>query len=576
LKLIKLRSNKESFHTVEFSSGLNFIVGRREDPNNSSEIKTFNGVGKSLIVTLIHFCLGSSKIDTFESEIKDWIFYLEFETGNQLYLVERSCANQGVVILNNEKMPITKYTRILGEIIFELGSDDPGLSFRALIKHFIRPKSSYSAYNKVNPQSDYYELLCQSYLLGLSVDKVREKYHIKKNIDQYRDMLKELKKNPIVDFQDHDNLAIVIADLEEEIRKLDIALQEFQVAHNYHDLVSQADTISKDINQKENNLYMLEEKMRLIQMSLEMKTDISCDTLVKLYSEAQIALPSSVVFSFSEVEAFHNAILKNRYSYLSRQFTELQSQKSLIQKSLDDLFDEKDNVLKYLNTHGALDEYTVLSRKASDDKIRLTKMTENASYTNQYNIGLSNFRITLQQNNIETSEYLSAIRQHLAEVMSTFRSFSKHFYGDTPGGISIDNNIGENVQRYVISAEIQSDSSDGIGEVKIFCFDMTLLLLHQNHSVDFIFHDSRLFGNMDPRQQIQLIIAAEYYSKEHGIQYIASVNEDMINSFHTYAKDDREFEECSRIIQNNTILTLTDKDATTKLLGIQVNLVNLD
>ena len=36
--------------------------------------------------------------------------------------------------------------------------------------------------------------------------------------------------------------------------------------------------------------------------------------------------------------------------------------------------------------------------------------------------------------------------------------------------------------------------------LKIFCFDWTLLKVQLNHKVKFIFHDSRLLSENDPRQ----------------------------------------------------------------------------
>lgn len=77
--LRKLSSNKEQFHTIEFKKGLNFIVGRRKDPSIKELKETYNGVGKSLIIELIHFCLGSKRIEVFEENLKGWTFTLEFE-----------------------------------------------------------------------------------------------------------------------------------------------------------------------------------------------------------------------------------------------------------------------------------------------------------------------------------------------------------------------------------------------------------------------------------------------------------------------------------------------------------------
>ncbi|WP_445322044.1 DUF2326 domain-containing protein [Paenibacillus sp. FSL M7-0420] len=102
-----------------------------------------------------------------------------------------------------------------------------------------------------------------------------------------------------------------------------------------------------------------------------------------------------------------------------------------------------------------------------------------------------------------------------------FPSLNQCSDDNKPGGIRITNNEGENTLRYNITAKIQDDSSDGVNEVKIFCFDMTLLLLQLNHNVKFIFHDSRLFSNMDSRQRYTLFKLAYRKSQEHDLQYIA-------------------------------------------------------
>ena len=62
----------------------------------------------------------------------------------------------------------------------------------------------------------------------------------------------------------------------------------------------------------------------------------------------------------------------------------------------------------------------------------------------------------------------------------------------------IKNNSGENTLRYTFEARIEDDSSDGVNEVRMFCFDF-LLLICRKSKIRFIAHDSRLFANMDPR-----------------------------------------------------------------------------
>ena len=86
--------------------------------------------------------------------------------------------------------------------------------------------------------------------------------------------------------------------------------------------------------------------------------------------------------------------------------------------------------------------------------------------------------------------------------------------------------------------------------------------------IRFLAHDSRLFANMDPRQRktlFQIVYEAAFNSE---FQYICSVNEDTLSSFENIMND----EEYNELIINNIILELTDIDAKSKLLGIEVDI----
>ena len=97
-----------------------------------------------------------------------------------------------------------------------------------------------------------------------------------------------------------------------------------------------------------------------------------------------------------------------------------------------------------------------------------------------------------------------------------------------PAGITVRNNEGNNQTRYDIEAKIESDASDGINSVKLFCYDLTLLMAGNNHSMNFIFHDSRLFSNIDETHCDELFkIVKDKFSNK---QYIANINQNQFNS----------------------------------------------
>ena len=55
MRLVSLTSNLNEFHSVNFKNGLNLIIGERTNPEIENIKDSYNGVGKSLIIELIHF-----------------------------------------------------------------------------------------------------------------------------------------------------------------------------------------------------------------------------------------------------------------------------------------------------------------------------------------------------------------------------------------------------------------------------------------------------------------------------------------------------------------------------------------
>jgi hypothetical protein len=91
---------------------------------------------------------------------------------------------------------------------------------------------------------------------------------------------------------------------------------------------------------------------------------------------------------------------------------------------------------------------------------------------------------------------------------------------------------------------------------------MTLLTLQRNHNFGLLFHDSRLFSNMDPRQRATLFSLAYTETKENDLQYIASVSQNQLDSFQKLLSKD-EFDAmnlpCLNFWESKWSLTTVDE-----------------
>ena len=137
MRLLSLTSSESSFHPVRFNeSGLSLVVGRRgsESPGDSLN-RTYNGVGKSLMIVLIDFCLGSNSNRFLSEALPDWEFTLRFKQDGQEHFLRRNTSNQRTIIYDDAELGIRDTGRTLAAEIFKISADE-AVSFRSIIKRY--------------------------------------------------------------------------------------------------------------------------------------------------------------------------------------------------------------------------------------------------------------------------------------------------------------------------------------------------------------------------------------------------------------------------------------------------------
>ncbi len=572
MHLISLTANQESFRSVQFKKGVNLILGRVGKQTAPNVKKTYNGVGKTLVLRLVHFCLGSNAIPVFQERLPGWDFTLKFEIGGKTYSATRSTQSQNTIQLDDETLPYAEFNRRLQELLFPGLTDIKYLTFRGLFPHFARlSKDGYTSWNKTGGEGkDYQVLLSNAYLLGLDPGLVQQKYDIRQDQDRISKGKQNLEKDPVLKkfFSREDDLAFELADLQEKEAHLAADLRNFQVAENYDQIKRQADEMSFRLKDLRNEREIVTRNIRNIQKSLNRQPDISADEVVSVYDKASKALGDLVSRRLQDVQQFHNDLLQSRTLRLRAELTRLELQKETVDQQVESLNGELDRYLKYLGSHGALDDFVALNEQLGDLRKQIDKLNSFKQLRTEYQTEASRLKAKLAESDVVAQTHLTENAPAIERNLTLFRSLSKEFYDDKPGGIDISVNTGENQIRFDLKVKIQDDASDGINEVKIFCYDFTILAAKHFHKCQFLFHDSRLFSNMDPRQRSTLFRLATKETESSQLQYIASVNQDQVEAL----KDYYSAEDYASIIESNKILELTDDAESSKLLGIQVDL----
>lgn len=574
MKLISLSANVASFHTIKFNPmGISLISAHRRTAETN---RTYNSVGKSLAIYLIHFCLGAKATPDFKEKLPEWAFRLDFmfEDGSSHYSY-RSTENDGTIIFDDQEMKIKVFNKMMGEKLFGLNEDNRFLSFRSLITRFIREgKNGYTSFNtfKAKEQSPI-DLVNTAYLLGLDVNRIIRKIDLKEEDDLLKQQETNLAKDPVMHSlllgsERIEDIDLRLLDIRQQIDKLQHNIRNFVIAEDYGEIKLQADAISQDLYSWRNIVTKCNIALANISRSLERKPDIKKQNLVSFFEEANVSLGEMVIKTLEEVESFNEKLLNDRSRILIKQQDEYTRQLKEAEQKVKELESQEDEKLQYLKSHGALDDYTKLTELLSDQKFKMEKLEQYKQLQKDYKKRREEIKLAFTDENLETQKYLDRIDGLVQRHMEFFHDLVKTFYSDKRAGLQILNNSGINKQRFDIEARISDDSGDGVNETKIFCFDWTLLSARQNNRIGFLVHDNRILSETDPRQIATMFRNADKICQDYGFQYILTINECSLDLL----RQEMSEEEYTNLVKQKEVLELNDASDSGKLLGIHVDL----
>jgi len=568
--LISLAASESTFKTVVFNkTGASFILAKQDKPEQFDNSKTYNGVGKSLLVSLIDFCLGtktSSKITkSLQSTLPDWHFILKVEIDDQPYTIVRHTNTPKHISLNDEELALNDFCSKLGKLCFELPSGFQYLSFRSLLPFFIRPsKRSYISYDEpTKVGTPYQKQLYNAFLLGLDVTFSQTKMHLKKQIDNTEKLHKNIKNDPILKqfFEGYKDSSLALADLNERIKALELDLQKFEVSKDYYQIKQEADDIKNNLDKTQNKIKLRSINIDNINQSLKISPDVNRNDIKNIYDESKLVFQLDVEKQLIDLERFYQDLTTNRAKKLQGQKHGIINELKDLKTQFLNLKEELDNRMKFLNAHQALDVFTKMSSRLAELQQNREKLQGYEKLQHDYEQKKISLKKEMILQSEESSAYLEQVKNDINKIMEYFRVLVKSFYPDALAGITVRNNDGKNQIRYDIEAKIQSDSSDGINSVKLFCYDLTLLMQGSYHAMNYIFHDSRLFSDIDEVHCNELfkIVKDKFTDK----QYIASINQNQLNAL----SDDVQ-----AFVKDHVVQELTDDSDGGKLLGITVEL----
>lgn len=577
-----ISANHPGFRQVCFEPGLNLIIADRHE--RATDRDTRNGVGKSLLLDIIHYCLGSNSfLDRSTAEaLGDREFRLDFTLDSRRVTATRSLAAPSRVRIEGDiaawapadrqrspldhttaKLSPKQWIRRLGSGLFDLPTDDgdsgPHPSFRTLVSYLGRRREEgyLSPLTWIAKPSARDRDLHLAYLLGMNWECVRDWASLNDKDKDLRAVRKAIERGVVAGTSaTMGELESRRVQLEQEVEVSAAALRSFKVHPNYDALQKDADRLTAEIHELQNRDYADRQILSRYREATEEESPPEPLSIERLYADAGVVFPDQLKRTLSDARRFYREIVRNRSRFLNSEIQKLERTTSERRAKIENLTEERASVMQILDTHGALSEHSRLQERqvALHEHLRVVKtQIENVERLTKEQEALRAARAEVQRTARDDYEERRPIRE---AAMRLFNDNSKALY-EAPGDLIID--VGPGGYRY--RADIARSASEGIGRMQVFCFDLTVLQLQKRlgRGMDFLIHDSLMFDPVDTRQRARAIERAHEVTSEIGAQYICALNSDMIPE-----KDFSQGFDYEQFVR----LRLSDESPEGRLLGI--------
>jgi uncharacterized protein YydD (DUF2326 family) len=181
--------------------------------------------------------------------------------------------------------------------------------------------------------------------------------------------------------------------------------------------------------------------------------------------------------------------------------------------------------MRVLETHGALAEHNRLQALWQGAQEKLAEVRRRIQQLKELEEGRSQLKIEFERLRQTTRRDLDDRSATKEKTISLFNANSEALY-DAPGNLIIE--VGKSGYRFEV--EIQRTGATGIENMKVFCYDLTLMQIWaaQPRHPGMLLHDSPMFDGVDERQKAAAWARAKRESERLGCQYICMVNTDDI------------------------------------------------
>lgn len=521
LKELKIENKLGVIREISFHKGLNLIV---DETIENSKQTTGNNVGKTTVLRLVDFCLGSSGKNIYQdSEFKEQEnntvkdFLIDTEVLITLNIVDDLDFITESIIIKKNFLKYTKKIQVINgktiindkefdlklkKLIFNTNVEKP--TFKQIVSKNIRDeKNKLTNIVKVlNPYTkiEEYEALFL-FWLGINTDSHNQKELLGKEKTREESFQKRLKKEGELSLIEQ-QLELVNSKIE-ELQKLKA---NFNFNEKFESQILELNEIKLKLSKLSTELSRLNMRRELILESkadLETeKTNIDLNQIESLYNKAS-RLITNLQVTFQETVKFHNDLIDEKIKYIDKELPSLTEKLQTISREITSLRRQEKILSVFISASDYTDGYDTILINLNSLFETKGNLEERKRYWISSNEKLERISEELETINSEINSKDNLIQKRITLFNKYFTKISRELYGEEYLLSTQKNEKGYDL----IVTNLEGNPSTGKKKGQIAAFDFAYILFAEEielKAIHFIMHDQ--LENMHDNQLSTILI----------------------------------------------------------------------
>lgn len=451
LKELCIHNGSSLIRSIPFHKGLNLIV---DETTSGEKTQSGNNVGKTTVLRLIDFCLGSDGKNIYtdpeykgsnnsnanvESYLKDnnitisllLVDDLESEKPFEVNIRRNFLSRKDKILeINGEPQKTNDFPVKLKELIFKSTAEKP--KFRQIIAKNIRDEKNrvvhtlkvLSPYTTIEEYESVY-----LFWLGIETDFSARKQQLTRSKTTDTNLLNRLKKDGSLS-QIEQSLIVV----NRTIETLNKKKESFNINESYEDDLKQLNEVKFNINKYSTKISNLELRKELaFESKLELEGETSSidkNKIKSLYEEAKLLIPD-IQKTFEETLKFHNDMIQKKIEYISEELPVLEAELHKFKKHVSDGLLIEKKIASKLRDSGAAVELEEIVSELNENYERKGRLEEQKRLLESVSERLEQAEKELNEINIGVFSKEDLMKNRISEFNKFFSSLSLRLYGES-------------------------------------------------------------------------------------------------------------------------------------------------